>query len=93
MSLPQFNIPAPDELKATTQSMAKIRKFDELMKLQLKYVKTNMENGHNWVNCIFCESGYFITPLEKTWKEEFEAEAKSQFAAAGYIIKNDIIAW
>lgn len=88
-----FTIPHPAELQARLHAEVKVNKFNELVEFQKNWIETNMRNGYDFASWIFGDSAFFKTPLEKSFREEFEVKAKLLFEEAGYIVKDPVITW
>lgn len=68
-------------------------KFEKMVDIQQKKIKSNMREGRNSVVWIFSDIDYFHNDFEKCWYEEFNERAKELFEDAGYKVGKITIKW
>jgi hypothetical protein len=88
------------EIKMTAQELQnkvcqteKENKYKDMVKIQMRFIKEEMERGGHSVIWIFSDMEYYTNNLQKTWFDEFAMRAKSAFESKGFHVFGVAIRW
>lgn len=75
------------------RNQVKEKKFGELVDIQQRFIKENMEKMERNVLWIFSDREYYHEDYAKSWFEEFQKRAKDLFEQNGFVISGILITW
>lgn len=81
------------ELQNKVCQTEKENKYKDMVKIQMRFIKEEMERGGHSVIWIFSDREYYTSPLQRMWFEEFANRAKPEFEKKGFFVSGIVVKW